>query len=644
MNAQPQPTDSESIEQAAEFGPEGFEHDAEQSWSSSRKLYLERGVRRVQRLQQRLQELSRRLSIARVLCFVLSLALFIGLTEFQYGLLAGLQLLCSTVGFIVLVKKHQDIKRQLARCYRSLKLKQHDIGRICIDWKQIPERPEEVSLPDHPFEVDLDITGQYSLFRLMHTCLTHEGSERLKSYLLSTEPEPQSLEQRQARVRALRSQIVFREKLDLAVYETALKFRHGGAQDWKSAEVLESLEHVPERRVRGSLILLSLMAVGTWILWLASQWGLSSSYWQLSLSLYIVAFWAQRQKINRLFNESQSLQYQLYRLQSVFEILEHYAPTRGENLKAFFEAFLDQTQKPSLHVKKLGRIVAGASLQGNPLLWVGANLLVPWDYYFAWRLERLKPTLKAHLPHWLETLWELEALNALAHYAWLHPEAPFPEWSTGSPAYAARGLGHPLLPPQHKVRNDFELQTLGQAILLTGSNMAGKSTFLKSVGLNAVLAQAGTVVDARQLSLVHLRLRSCIKVSDSVIDGISYFYAEVRRLKQVLQAIEEAHALPVLFLVDEIFKGTNNRERLIGSRSYLKALTGKNALGGVSTHDLELVQVAENNPQLSNYHFREYIQNQRMVFDYRLYAGPSPTTNALKIMEIEGLPLEHTAE
>jgi DNA mismatch repair ATPase MutS len=200
-------------------------------------------------------------------------------------------------------------------------------------------------------------------------------------------------------------------------------------------------------------------------------------------------------------------------------------------------------------------------------------------------------------------------------------------------------LGHPLLPPDQKVRNSFALQQTGEGVLITGSNMAGKSTFLKSLGLNQVLAQAGTVVDASRYQAPLLRVVCCIRVSDSINDGLSYFYAEVTRLKVLLQAIEAEHPLPVLFLVDEIFKGTNNRERLLGSRAYIQALTGKNALGGVSTHDLELVKLADSNPLLQNYHFREQIIDGQMVFDYTLRPGPCPTTNALRIMALAGLPV-----
>ena len=187
--------------------------------------------------------------------------------------------------------------------------------------------------------------------------------------------------------------------------------------------------------------------------------------------------------------------------------------------------------------------------------------------------------------------------------------------------------------------NDFTLTHLGEIALITGSNMSGKSTFLRTLGVNLCLAYAGAPVHATALQTVLLRLFTCIKVSDSVTDGISYFYAEVRRLKALLQALDAAEPVPLCFLIDEIFRGTNNRERLIGSRAYISALTRGHGVGVISTHDLELVTLPDTVPNIHNYHFREEVHAGRMVFDYQLRLGPCPTTNALRIMQMEGLPV-----
>jgi DNA mismatch repair ATPase MutS len=180
---------------------------------------------------------------------------------------------------------------------------------------------------------------------------------------------------------------------------------------------------------------------------------------------------------------------------------------------------------------------------------------------------------------------------------------------------------------------------MGQINLITGSNMSGKSTFLRTVGLNLVLAYAGGPVNAEQLVTAPFRLVSCIRISDSVIDGISYFYAEVKCLKALLEELAHDDPRPVFYFIDEIFRGTNNRERLLGSRAYIRALVDQAGIGLIATHDLELVQLADEMPVVSNYHFTDAVEDGRMIFDFTIRPGPSPTTNALKIMRLEGLPV-----
>ena len=174
--------------------------------------------------------------------------------------------------------------------------------------------------------------------------------------------------------------------------------------------------------------------------------------------------------------------------------------------------------------------------------------------------------------------------------------------------------------------------------------MSGKSTFLKTLGVNMILGFTGAPICGEQLALTPFRLYSCLRVDDSITEGFSFFYAEVRRLKALLSAVEERENTPVFFIIDEIFRGTNNKERLIGSRAYIQALAGKEGIGCVSTHDLELVTLADHAHQVTNYHFREHIVDGKMVFDYKLQTGPCPTTNALEIMRLEGLPVSSGIE
>ncbi|MHB8752294.1 MAG: MutS family DNA mismatch repair protein, partial [Aggregatilineales bacterium] len=265
--------------------------------------------------------------------------------------------------------------------------------------------------------------------------------------------------------------------------------------------------------------------------------------------------------------------------------------------------------------------------------------------FFAFLFDRARVELKTLLPGWLDIWFELEALGSLANFADLNPEYVFPEVmaapSDKSSVFYARELGHPLIPDEQRVCNNVEIGALGQMLLITGSNMSGKSSLLRTVGVNLCLAYSGAPVLARALRVPLFRLFTCIKISDSVTDGVSYFYAEVKRLKALLDALTQStDGLPLFFLIDEIFRGTNNRERLTGSRAYIRALVGHNGIGIVSTHDLELVKLADEISHIHNYHFQETVVEGRMIFDYKLQPGPSPTTNALKIMRLAGLPVD----
>ena len=274
------------------------------------------------------------------------------------------------------------------------------------------------------------------------------------------------------------------------------------------------------------------------------------------------------------------------------------------------------------------------------------NALCPWDLWFLRRLLHIQAAIRQALPQWLNCLAEVEAASALATFAYLHPHYAWPtpltqtaEQNGTSPRVQADQLAHPLLSAKTRVANDVRLAGRGAIHLITGSNMSGKSTFLRTIGINLCLAQAGGPVCARSFEWTWSRLACCIRVDDSLDAGLSFFYAEVKRLKTILDATQESAAPPTLFLIDEIFKGTNNRERLIGSRAYITELSKGNGFGLVSTHDLELADLEQAIPGLTNAHFQETVSAGSLQFDYRLRPGPCPTTNALRIMELEGLPI-----
>jgi len=551
--------------------------------------------------------------------------------------------------FAAVATYHNKLRDGITRNALLLGIKRVQIARINLDWDHLPSADQLPVDPNHPFESDIDLTGDRSLHRLIDTAATIEGSRRLKSWLLDNAPDAATIHARQLVVRDVERLWIFRDKLHL--YATLVSGQTPGQQfgpervykreRWDSHALVSWIEHAaPNDSLLPTVVTLALLALINIALFTLGTLHLIPHLWPITFLIYVGAMILKLGRVAPAWGEVQDLEKALGRFGAVFKYLESRGCSGLPQLAHVCAPFLDPRKRPSAELRRVERIATALGLRTNAMLWLLVHAFVPWDFFFTYRLEQLKREIADALPRWLDAWYELEALNSLANFAWLNPGYAFPEIVAAANQINARGLGHPLIKPQQKVCNDFYLDHDRQMVILTGSNMAGKSTFLRTIGLNMRLAYAGAPVNASSFQLSLFRLFTCINVSDSVQDGLSYFYAEVKRLKLLLSAVEEEHELPIVFLIDEIFRGTNNRERHIGSGAFIRALSRRqNALGIIATHDLELTNLADEIAGIANFHFREQVVDGRMVFDYQLHPGPCPTTNALKIMEIEGLPV-----
>lgn len=516
-------------------------------------------------------------------------------------------------------------------------MKKSYISRMTLDWEQLPVSDHQTE-KNHPFAYEFDILGEFSLLRLLNTSSSKGGSDRLAAWLLSNEPNQAEIEQRQSLVDELEGMSRFRNHLSLVakLSKGSETTRHEGT--WIS-EWIERTH--PTYSLQISLIASLILAPLTLILILLAIFHSIPQLWIISFSLYILLFVLVQPRLAPMFHESTSLEKSLRKFRNVFTHFEQSSYRDAPNLELLCHAFTKPSHKPSEAMKRIQRVTTGASFRTNTLLWLLLNLVMPWDLYFAYRLEQIKKRLEDDLPNWLDAWFEIEALCSLATFAYLNPHSSRPQIKPGtdSPILYVEGLGHPLIPYESRIPNDFKIKAIGDLAIITGSNMSGKSTFLRTLGINLVLANAGGHVIATSFEYNLFRLFASIGVSDSITDGISFFYAEVKRLKSLLDELQLDRETPILYCIDEIFKGTNNKERLIGSREILKELILHRGVGLIATHDLELVHLAEEFDQISNFHFREEIKKGKMIFDYILQQGPCPTTNALKIMELEGLPV-----
>ncbi|MCO5193720.1 MAG: hypothetical protein M9930_10630 [Anaerolineae bacterium] len=598
-----------------------------------RQATLARQIERVATQLEKLEHTSRIFHRVRLSVFFVGVALAV-IAFFQVGIVAfWLLILATVVAFSTIVYFHRTLLRQIDRYRGWQRIKSTHLARMTLDWDGISaEMPIRDPLP---LETDLDLVGVHSLHRLLDTTVTTSGSERLRAWLTAPRPDPDRIAARQALVMELVPRPLFRDKL-------LLQARLAARSDEKwSADTLQKwLENNPATgSLRPWLLLLSALSIANIILFSLYLAGIAASWWLITFLPYVALSLLRSRDVQPVFAQAAQMQDALGQLGAVFGRLERDSYHKMPNLRRLCTPFLDADHRPSRYLQRIGRIVNAMGIRGNGLVALLLNAVVPWDIYFTHRLAVEKSAIRQFLPVWMDTWFEVESLCALATFAYLNPDYAFPTISADGPVLSATRLGHPLIPHAQKIANDVTVDKVGEILLITGSNMAGKSTFLRTVGLNVALAYAGSVVDAAALDLRPYRLFTCIRVSDSVIDGISYFYAEVKRLRALLDSLREENDLPLLYFIDEIFRGTNNRERLSGSRAYVRALAGGHGVGLISTHDLELVHLADEMPELRNYHFREAVIDGRMVFDYTLRPGPCPTTNALQIMRLEGLPV-----
>ena len=602
---------------------------------------LERFVRRIDFRLKKLNTTSRNFSRARLVIVVASAIITLLVFRNAGSGAAWLAGLGGFAAFIVAAKLHNRVILSIRkhRYYRDIK--RAHVARIRRDWSDIPHSSDVEADPAHPFESDLNLFGDRSLHHLIDTSFSREGSERLASWLRRKSVDPQASEAQRSWIRDLVPLSGFRDRISLLSAQVS----HNSNSRWEGQILLDWLEKpVDMTLVIRILWILGTLSVITPLLVILHFTAGLGQWWAVSLFVYVAIYILNSRLYSHLFDDAEHLYFQLLLFQPVIEYLEGFRFKQDSSLAKLLDPFQNIEKPASSYLKRATWLSVAASTQGNQVLRVVLNLIMPWELLFSLLLHRYKEALRERLPLWLDALQRLEASCSLATFADLNPNYVFPDLvakrEEGQPIFTGKALGHPLIPEIDNVGNDFSLDGPGDIALITGSNMSGKSTLLRTLGTNMSLAFAGAPVNASYLQSVHFRLFTCINVIDSVNDGISYFYAEVKRLKKLLTELESDSNYPLFFLVDEVFRGTNNRERYIGGRSLLLALSRSTGTGAVSTHDLDLVSLEQDVESIRNYHFREHIEDDRMVFDYQLRSGPCPTTNAIKIMQMEGLPIE----
>lgn len=587
----------------------------------------------IKKLERRLQLLtakSRKISYTRLGVFLFGvisfLIFFLNNSKDTAVILASL----FGAGFIFLVIIHNKLEKSIKRFRTYIQIKNEELARSNLDWDKIPFLANHNSNSSY-IEQDFNVTEKRGLIHLIFTGITIGSLEIVRDWLSGKADDFQIIRDRQNIIRELKYLNHFRTRLLLTT-------RLSISNNLHKIEISEWIKNVNKKKgLKFYTLFLVILSLTNIFLLLGSFVGFLENYYYQFLLIYILFYFAGFKFIRDIQSVSEFLYDEVRKFASVFKFIENYNYGNNGYLKKSLNSFLAEGNSPSKILSKINFTVEILNLRGNPFVWFFLICLLPLDYLLSVKVENFHESIKNHFPDWINEWYHLEAYCSIAEFAYLNPDYTFPNFEEDAELFEVKDLGHPLIDPTKKVSNNFNINTSAITNIITGSNMSGKSTFLRTVGTNILLAYSGSVVNAEQFKISGFNLYSCIKVSDSVVDGISYFYAEVKRLKNILDEIKKSNAAS-LVLIDEIYKGTNNIERLIGSRALIQHLAENKIFNIISTHDLELVKIVDELETAKNYHFKEIIEDNKMSFDFKLMQGPSPSTNALKIMALEGLP------
>jgi hypothetical protein len=529
------------------------------------------------------------------------------------------------LAIVVLAVIHGRVLQRLGRYCRTAAFYERALARIDNRWMGAGETGERFQDALHPYSRDLDLFGKGSLFQLLCMARTGAGQETLANWLLVPTP-PEQARARQAAVAELRYRLDLREHLAVLAEKARSLASPEGLAAWGEGEPLLAWQLL--RWAGATLAILWLGSLVAWAAW--GLWYIALLVSLINLSFYVVY----RRRVNERVSAVESAAGDLALLAGVLSRLEggKFAASRLVELRA---ALQSQGWPPSRWIARLNRLMEYLDSRRNMVV-KSIDPFVLWTLQCACAVEGWRKRTGLAVRRWLAAVGEFEALSSLGGYAYEHPADVFPEFGEGSPCFEAEGLAHPLLSDCDAVRNDLRLRGELQVLIISGPNMAGKSTLVRAVGMNAVLAQCGAPVRARRLRLSPLAVGASICVLDSLQGGISRFYAEIRRLKQVINLTQGQ--LGVLFLLDEFLQGTNSHDRRLGAEAMLRSLVERGAIGLVTTHDLALAEIAEGlGPRAANAHFEDRLEDGKLLFDYRLQPGVVRTSNALNLMRSIGL-------
>ena len=556
--------------------------------------------------------------------------------------LSGWWLLAPFAAYIALGFLLDRTNRATDRVNRAIEFYKQAIARLENRWAGLGETGERFLDDHHLYGADLDVFGPGSLFELVCAARTRMGEDTLAAWL-SRPSDLETIQSRQGAIEELAPKLDLREDLALLGETAGAGVHPQKLAAWGARRVV--LTGGSFRWVAYAISCLGAVAAAAVVAYLlgAADFVAIPERTMALLRLYvaavaivIIAVTAKfRTRTHQVVEQVKEASHDLQLLAEVLQRIE------GEQFTSVYlrqmRAALDvDGESPSVRVHKLRKLVDILETRNNQIFGLIAPLLL-WDLHCAYAIENWRKTSGPALERWLSAVGQIEAVSSLAGFRFDRPSYVYPEIvESAQPLIDGQALAHPLLPVDGAVANDVHLGGEPDVIIVSGSNMSGKSTLLRTIGINVVLAQAGAPVRAARLRLTPLTVAASIRVTDSLREGASRFYAEITRLRGIVDAA--GGQPPVLFLLDEFLHGTNSHDRRIGAEAIVKGLVEKGAIGLLTTHDLALAHIAETlGPRGQNVHFEDHLEDGKMVFDYKMRPGVVKKSNALPLMRSIGL-------
>src|SRR5450432_1436603 len=558
-----------------------------------------------------------------------------------------LWVLAPATVFVALIVFHERLLKAMERRRRAQRYFERGMARLAGNWIGTGEPGDRYLVPEHPYAQDLDLFGKGSVFELLCTARTRIGEDTLAHWLMNP-ASPDTVRARQEAVSELRPRLDLREDLAVLAEEARTGVEPVALAAWGEAPPI--LQQSGLRAQVWTFTVLGLIGFAllwTMFLYEAGVVRISEAAALLVrdgllVSLVVNGAFLYRKR-HALGAATAAVEEASHELGLLSEVLCRVEKEQFRSpLLAQLRAGLDsEGEPPSKRLARLKRLMEYLDSRDNVFVRV-MQIFVLWTPHLALKVEAWRRHSGPAVRRWLNAAGDLEALCSLASHAFEHPADPFPEFTAESdnatPYLEAEAIGHPLLADDRVVRNDVLIGGDLRLLVVSGSNMSGKSTMLRTLGVNAVLAQAGAPVRAGRLRISPLALGASIRVSDSLQGGVSRFYAEILRLRQILDLT--AQELPVLFLIDEFLHGTNSHDRRIGAEALVRSLVTRGAIGLITTHDLALAEVADAlGNRAANVHFEDLIENGEIRFDYRMRPGVVRKSNAIELMRQVGLEI-----